>query len=92
MKLKKFKIQGMHCKNCEKIIAKKALSLEGIKSINVDYAAETAEVEYNPKIISEEKIEFDIWMPFLINVKVYVHISTFFKTKLQGDTPFSCVL
>lgn len=57
MILKKFKIQGMHCKSCEKIIAKKALSLEGVKSINVDYATETAGVEYEPDTISEEKIK-----------------------------------
>ncbi len=57
MKIKKFKIRGMHCKSCEKIIAKKALSLEGVKSINVDYPTETAEVEYNPENISEEKIK-----------------------------------
>jgi len=44
---KKFKTTGMTCPSCEKIIAKQVLGLEGVKCIDVDYATEKAEVEFD---------------------------------------------
>ena len=53
----KFKVEGMVCDNCEKIIAKQVLKLPGVKSIDVDYPTEMVEVEYNQTKTDLEQIK-----------------------------------
>jgi uncharacterized protein len=54
---KKFKTKGMTCHSCEKIIAKQVLNLEGIKSIDINYATETAEVEFDSQKTNYHQIK-----------------------------------
>jgi sulfite exporter TauE/SafE/copper chaperone CopZ len=53
---KKIKIKNMHCNNCERIIAKRVNSLEGVDHISISYAKETAEVTFDPKKTNLEQI------------------------------------
>lgn len=54
---KQFFVKGMTCNSCEKIIAKQVLNLDGVKSLNVDYATEKAEVVYDSNKINFEEIK-----------------------------------
>ena len=54
---KSFRTKGMTCSSCEKVIAKQALKLQGVKSIDVDYATEKAVVEYDNDKASYEEIK-----------------------------------
>src|SRR3989344_102941 len=51
------KIGGMHCASCAQTIEKKLKSLKGIKKVNVNFATESANVEYDPKLVSDINIE-----------------------------------
>jgi sulfite exporter TauE/SafE/copper chaperone CopZ len=57
MNKKKFFVKGMTCNSCEKIIAKQALNLDGVKSIDVDYSTEKAEVVYDSDKVNFEEIK-----------------------------------
>ena len=51
---KTFSIKGMHCNSCATAIE---LELEDkVSSINVDFSSEKAEIDFDPKRISEKKI------------------------------------
>ncbi len=54
---KKFKTKGMTCSSCEKIIAKQALGIKGVKSINVNYDTEEAEVEFDQRKTNLKEIK-----------------------------------
>lgn len=41
------KIKGMHCASCANIIKNKVSKIEGVKSVDVNFATETAKIEYN---------------------------------------------
>src|SRR3989338_3157372 len=47
----------MHCASCAQTIEKKLKSLKGIKKVNVNFATESANVEYDPKLVSDINIE-----------------------------------
>jgi len=49
-------ISGMHCASCVGNIERTLKDKEGIKSININLATEKGQVEFYPKIISEDKI------------------------------------
>ena len=51
------KISGMHCASCAQTIEKKLKSLKGVKKVNVNFATESANIEYDPKIIHDIDIE-----------------------------------
>lgn len=53
----KFKVKGMVCTSCEKIIARQALSVDGVKSIFVDYASGMTEVEFDEQKASLAEIK-----------------------------------
>ena len=42
----------MHCRSCEKIIEKAALSVQGVKTAKSDFAKEETEVEFDESITS----------------------------------------
>ena len=49
-----FKISGMHCESCSKIIE---MELEGkVESTNIDSKSGKAEINFDPKKISERQI------------------------------------
>jgi len=50
----------MHCVSCSQIIENRLKKVEGIKNINVSYATEKAEVEFDETKISENKIYEEI--------------------------------
>lgn len=56
MKKTTISISGMHCASCAQKIESNLSRLKGIKSANVNIATERATVEFNEKIISEDKI------------------------------------
>ena len=56
MKRSDFTVSGMHCASCSALITKKLSSAQGVNEANVNYAAGKAVVEFDDKIISEEKI------------------------------------
>ena len=54
------KIKGMHCVSCASIIEKKISKLEGIESVNVNFATEKAGVEFDDKRISIKDMNEEI--------------------------------
>ena len=52
-----FKISGMHCASCSSMIEVALRKQEGVKSANVNFAVEKAYLEFDPEIISAEKIK-----------------------------------
>ncbi len=50
----KFNVVGMHCASCANIIKKKLSKIDGIKSVDVNYATETAEVSTDKNIITSD--------------------------------------
>jgi len=53
----KFKTKGMTCTGCERIIARQVLHLNGIESIDVEYATEEVKVVYDKDIIDIKTIK-----------------------------------
>jgi copper chaperone CopZ len=56
MKKLEFKVRGMHCRSCERIIEKQANSVDGVVKIKADYAKGMVEVTYDPAKTSIEEI------------------------------------
>jgi len=52
-----FGIQGMHCASCAVKIEQNLSKLKGVRKISVNFAAEKANVEYDPSAISLRDIE-----------------------------------
>jgi len=42
-----FEISGMHCTNCARAIEKSVSKVKGVKTVTVNFAAESAQVEFN---------------------------------------------
>ncbi len=51
-----FRIYGMHCASCARIIEDALKKVKGVKDARVNFAAEKAFVEYDPEISNEEII------------------------------------
>lgn len=45
-----FKVKGMHCGSCSKLIEMTLGDMEGIKSVSVDYEAGEGRIEFNPAV------------------------------------------
>jgi len=56
LKKKKFVAKGMVCASCEKIVAKQAHKVKGVKDIHVDYATGEGEVTYDGSVTSFDEI------------------------------------
>jgi Cu+-exporting ATPase len=53
-----FKIIGMYCTTCKPIVEKQLKDdKEAIKSIDIDFMTDSVTVEYNPSLITKEKIK-----------------------------------
>ena len=50
------KTKGMHCISCEAVIKDALMEFDGVENVNVNYANEKTEVEFDEKITSEKKI------------------------------------
>ena len=60
MTTKTFKIKGMHCASCSAIITKKISKLDGIKNVNVNYASEKANIDFDESKINVEQMNNEI--------------------------------
>ncbi len=52
-----FPIVGMHCASCKKLIELKVAELEGVTSVNVDFATEKMTVEYDQQKVSVKDLK-----------------------------------
>ncbi|RME54843.1 hypothetical protein D6777_02505 [Candidatus Woesearchaeota archaeon] len=50
MTKKKFKIKGMVCKSCERLLEKEISKIEGVNSVDINYGSETAKVSYDDSL------------------------------------------
>lgn len=57
MKQHAFKVKGMVCNSCEKIILKQFSHLNGIQRVKVDYSKEKVEVDYYPEKVTLAEIK-----------------------------------
>ncbi|MFA6515150.1 MAG: heavy metal translocating P-type ATPase [Candidatus Paceibacterota bacterium] len=55
-----FKIKGMHCASCSLIISKKLSKLDGIKNIDVNFATEKANIDFDMDKVNLEKMNNEI--------------------------------
>jgi len=51
-----YKIKGMHCASCASIIEREFKKTEGVKSVEVNYGTESANIEYDEKKLNEDKL------------------------------------
>ena len=56
MKKEKFDIKGMTCSSCSAHVEKAVKKLEGIQKVNVNLLSNNMTVEYNEKVLNDEKI------------------------------------
>lgn len=52
----KFKLKGMHCNSCSRLIEDGLKDVKGIKNVSADYVREEAVVDFDKNEISEKKV------------------------------------
>jgi copper chaperone CopZ len=52
----RFKVVGMYCTTCKPIIENQLKGIEAIKNIDIDFMTDSVTVEYDPTLITKEKI------------------------------------
>lgn len=52
-----FKVVGLYCLTCKLIIEKQLNGENGIKSINIDYMTDNVIVEFDPSVLTKDKIK-----------------------------------
>ena len=60
MAKKTFQIHGMHCASCAAIITDKITKLEGVKSANVNFATDQAQIDFEPEQVTLEQMNKEI--------------------------------
>ncbi len=55
-----FQIKGMHCASCSAIITKKLSKLDGVKDINVNFATEKANINFDDSKVNMEAMNNEI--------------------------------
>jgi copper chaperone len=53
----RFKVVGMYCTTCKPIVENQLKGNEAIKNIDIDYMTDSVVVEYEPTLITKEKIK-----------------------------------
>ena len=56
MMKKTFKVNGMHCKSCEMLVADSLEELDGVGSAMLSHEKGTAEVTYDSNKMNDDKI------------------------------------
>jgi len=51
-----YKIKGMHCASCASIIEREFKKTDGVKSVEVNYGTESANIEYDEKKLNANKL------------------------------------
>lgn len=54
-----FKVSGMHCEACQKVIEKKLMKIEGVTEVNVEPNGEVAVTADHPVELGEVQIALD---------------------------------
>lgn len=54
------KVKGMHCASCSAIITKKISKIDGVESVNVNFATEKAQIEFDEKKVSVSNMNKEI--------------------------------
>src|SRR3989338_3971594 len=57
MKKEIYKIRGMHCASCAGTIERVLLKLAGVRSVSVNFASETALIEFDENSVTESDLE-----------------------------------
>ena len=57
MKRAIFKVVGMYCTTCKPIVEKQLKGEQSIKKIDIDFMTDNVIVEYDPSMITREKIK-----------------------------------
>jgi Cu+-exporting ATPase len=52
-----FKVVGLYCLTCKPIIEKQLKHEKGIKRISIDYMTDSVIVEFDPSILTKDKIK-----------------------------------
>jgi len=52
----RFKVVGMYCTTCKPIIENQLKGIEAIKNVAIDFMTDSVIVEYDPMLITKEKI------------------------------------
>ncbi|OGJ11155.1 ATPase, partial [Candidatus Nomurabacteria bacterium RIFOXYC2_FULL_36_8] len=60
MENKIYKVKGMHCASCSAIITKKISKLDGVKNVDVNYATEKANIDFDGRLINLDKMNAEI--------------------------------
>ncbi|MBP6904826.1 MAG: cadmium-translocating P-type ATPase [Candidatus Pacebacteria bacterium] len=60
MTTKTLKIKGMHCASCATVITNKVSKLEGVDSVNVNFATEKAAVSFDGDVVSIHQMNNEI--------------------------------
>jgi copper chaperone CopZ len=53
----RFRVVGMYCTTCKPIIENQLRGNEAIKNIDIDFMTDSVIVEYDPTLITKEKIK-----------------------------------
>jgi copper chaperone CopZ len=53
----RFKVVGMYCTSCKPIIENQLKGNEAIKNIDIDFMTDSVIVEYDPTLITKERIK-----------------------------------
>jgi P-type Cu+ transporter len=57
---KTYKIEGMHCNSCATSVELALEDKEGVRKVEVDFASEKAEVDFDENEISDKEIKAEI--------------------------------
>jgi copper chaperone len=52
-----FKVIGMYCVSCKPIVEKQLKNEKAVKKIGIDYMTDSVIVEFDPSLITKEKIK-----------------------------------
>jgi len=52
-----FKVVGMYCTSCKPIVEKQLENEQAVKKIDIDYMTDSVIVQFDPSLISKEKIK-----------------------------------
>ena len=52
-----FKVVGMYCTSCKPIVEKQLKNEQAVKKIDIDYMTDSVIVQFDPSLISKEKIK-----------------------------------
>jgi copper chaperone CopZ len=52
-----FKVVGMYCSSCKRIVEKQLDDEKGVKNIDINYMTDSVIIDYDPLLITKEEIK-----------------------------------